>query len=42
MSRRLDAGWVAELVAQHLLDADEAAEVMADLVTGRPTEVFKL
>ena len=42
MSRRLDAGWVAELVAQHLLDEDEAAEVMADLVTGRPTEVFKL
>ena len=42
MSRRLDAGWVAELVAQHLLDSDEAAEVMKDLVTGRPTEVFKL
>ncbi len=42
MSRRLDAGWVAELVAQHQLDADEAFEVMADLVTGRPTEVFKL
>ena len=42
MSRRLDAGWVAELVAEHLLDEDEALEVMADLVTGRPTEVFKL
>ena len=42
MSRRLDAGWVAELVAQHLLDSDEGAEVMADLVTGRPTAVFKL
>ena len=42
MSRRLDAGWVAELVAQHLLDRDEAAEVMVDLVSGRPTEVFKL
>ena len=42
MSRRLDAGWVAELVAQHVLDEDEGAEVMADLVTGRPAEVFKL
>ena len=42
MSRRLDAGWVAELVAQHLLDRDEAAEVMIDLVSGRPKEVFKL
>ena len=42
MSRRLDAGWVAELVAQHVLEQDEAFEVMADLVTGRPTEVFKL
>ena len=42
MSRRLDAGWVAELVAQHLFDLDEAAEVMIDLVSGRPTEVFKL
>ena len=42
MSRRLDAGWVAELVAEHLLDESEGAEVMADLVTRRPTEVFKL
>jgi glucuronate isomerase len=42
MSRRLDAGWIAALVAEHLLDAGEAAEVMADLVSGRPTEVFKL
>ena len=42
MSRRLDAGWVAELVAQHLFDLDEATEVMTDLVSGRPTEVFKL
>jgi len=42
MSRRLDAGWVAELVAQHLFDLDEATEVMIDLVSGRPTHVFKL
>jgi glucuronate isomerase len=42
MSRRLDAGWVAELVAEHRLDADEAVEVAVDLATGRPTAVFKL
>ena len=42
MSRRVDAGWVAELVAEHRLEEDEAVEVMTDLVTGRPTAVFKL
>src|SRR3954470_6789433 len=42
MSRRLDAGWVAELVAEHRLDEDEALEVAVDLTTGRPTAVFKL
>jgi glucuronate isomerase len=42
MSRRLDAGWVAELVAEHRLEEDEALDVMIDLVTGRPTAVFKL
>jgi glucuronate isomerase len=42
MSRRLDAGWIAELVAEHRLDEDEALETLADLVTGRPTEVFKV
>jgi glucuronate isomerase len=42
MSRRLDAGWVAELVAEHRLDEDEAVEVAIDLTTGRPTAVFKL
>jgi glucuronate isomerase len=42
MSRRLDAGWIAELVAEHRLDEDEAVETALDLVSGRPTEVFKL
>ncbi len=42
MSRRLDAGWLAELVAEHRLDEDEALEAAVDLVSGRPTEVFKL
>jgi len=42
MSRRLDAGWIAELVAEHRLDEDEAVDVAVDLTTGRPTAVFKL
>ena len=42
MSRRLDAGWLAQLVAEHRLDEDEATETALDLVTGRPRKVFKL
>ena len=42
MSRRLDAGHLARLVAEHLLDEDEAQETIVDLVVGRPREVFKL
>jgi glucuronate isomerase len=42
MSRRLDAGYLAQIVAEHRLDEDEAAEAAVDLVQGRPTEVFKL
>ena len=42
MSRRLDAGYLARLVAEHRLDEDEAQETMVDLVVGRPREVFKL
>ena len=42
MSRRLDAGYLARLVTEHLLDEDEAAETAIDLVAGRPREVFKL
>jgi glucuronate isomerase len=42
MSRRLDAGYLARLVAEHQLDEDEALETAVDLVAGRPREVFKL
>jgi cytosine deaminase len=33
---------LARLVAEHRLEEDEAAETAIDLVTGRPTAVFKL
>ena len=42
MSRRIDAGFLAGLVAEHRLDEAEAVEIAADLVASRPTEVFKL
>ena len=42
MSRRLDAGYLARLVAEHQLDEDEARETIVDLVVGRPREVFNL
>ena len=42
MSRRIDAGWLAQLVADHRLDEDEAAETALDLVTGLPRKVFRL
>ena len=42
MSRRVDAGVLARLVAEHRLDEDEAVETAIDLVVGRPAHVFKL
>jgi len=42
MSRRVDAGFLARLVAEHRLDEEEAADTVIDLVSGRPAEVFKL
>jgi glucuronate isomerase len=42
MSRRLDAAFVANLVATHRLDEDEAVETVVDLVAGQPRKVFKL
>jgi glucuronate isomerase len=42
MSRRVQAGVLARLVAEHRLDEEEALETAVDLVTGRPTAVFKL
>jgi glucuronate isomerase len=42
MARRLDAGWLAQLVAEHRLEEDEALETALDLVSGQPSRVFKL
>jgi glucuronate isomerase len=42
MSRRVDAGFLARLVAEHRLAEDEATETAVDLVIGRPAAVFKL
>ncbi|HET9872262.1 MAG TPA: glucuronate isomerase [Propionibacteriaceae bacterium] len=42
MSRRLDAGYVAQLVVEHRLDQDEAVEAIRDLVVTNPRRAFKL
>ncbi|MFI6262746.1 glucuronate isomerase [Micromonospora sp. NPDC051006] len=42
MSRRLDAGFLAGLVAAHRLDEDEALDTLAALVSDQPRKVFKL
>jgi glucuronate isomerase len=42
MSRRLDAGFLAGLVAAHRLDEDEAADTITTLVSDQPKKVFKL
>ena len=42
MSRRLDAGFLAGLVAEHRLDEDEALDSVVDLVADQPRKVFKL
>ncbi len=42
MSRRLDAGHLAGLVADHRLDLDEATEIAVDTVAGLPRRVFGL
>jgi glucuronate isomerase len=42
MSRRLDSGHLARLVAEHRLDEDEALETAIELVAGNPRRVFKL
>jgi glucuronate isomerase len=42
MSRRLDCGYLAELVATHRLDEDEALDAARDLVSANPTAAFKL
>jgi glucuronate isomerase len=42
MSRRLDAGFLAGLVAEHRLEEDEALDTITTLVTDQPRKVFKL
>ena len=42
MSRRLDAGHLARLVAEHRLDEDEALDTVITLVSQQPRKVFKL
>lgn len=42
MARRLDAGYLAGLVADHRLDEDEAADAVVDMTRGRPLQVFGL
>jgi glucuronate isomerase len=42
MSRRLDAGFLAGLVAEHRLDEDEALDSVTALVADQPRKVFKL
>ncbi|MGI5146035.1 glucuronate isomerase [Plantactinospora sp. CA-294935] len=42
VARRIDAGFLARLVAEHRLPADEAAETIVDLAYHLPKKVFKL
>ncbi len=42
MSRRLDAGYLAQLVAEHRLGLDEAHEAITEMVVDNPTRIFKL
>lgn len=42
MSRRLDAGHLAQLVAEHRIDLDEAETIAHQLVVDQPKKVFKL
>ena len=42
MARRLDAAFLANLVAEHRLDHDEAIETAIDLVVDNPRKAFKI
>jgi glucuronate isomerase len=42
MSRRVEAGYLARLVAEHRLSPDEAIETAVDLVADQPRRAFKL
>jgi glucuronate isomerase len=40
--RRVSANWVAGLVARHLIDMDDAREMMAELVVGLAKRAYRL
>ena len=42
VARRVDAGYLARLVAEHRLDMDVALEIAADLVSTIPSRAFKV
>ena len=42
MARRVDAGFLARLVAEHRIGEDEAAETMVDLAYNLPKRAYKL
>ncbi|WP_213453857.1 glucuronate isomerase [Rhizomonospora bruguierae] len=42
VARRIDAGYLARLVAEHRLPLDEAAETIVDLAYHLPRRIFKL
>lgn len=42
VSRRVDCGFLARLVAEHRMDEDEAAEVAVDLTYNLPKRAYKL
>lgn len=42
VARRVDSGFLANLVAEHRLTFDEAAETAVDIVSAQPRKVFKL
>lgn len=42
MARRMDSGYLAELVADHRLSMDEALDTANDLVVRQPTRAFRL
>jgi glucuronate isomerase len=42
LSRRIDSGYLAKLVAEHRLSIDEALETATELVAGNPRKAFKL
>jgi glucuronate isomerase len=42
VARRVDAGFLARLVAEHRLDEDEAGETLVDLAYNLPKRAYKL